>query len=501
MVYGKDYFMPIWHIGKRREALTGNSEVYKKQIARFLEKRGYYLKASSYVEATFADYILTKKGETREYWLEAKATTISLGDSSFLSQLGKYLVEYVKRTPANRFRMILACYNTRGSRLFEQVFDRFESEAINDIVIHIAKASELNERASLGKANPLDIRKFFEDTIVIIAHPFELQIAQEKITPSAPISPTLSDAEYASEVLSKFGNVEPLQESDLIYLNIFLLNIPKILYIGKTPYRSPKAIFNEKPHVSFPAFRLENGKLHSFNEMNTNSLLGKFVDLNSVAVVNVEEFDEDENNRHLVIRILNKWVRNECRNLGLWFDYRTRSYFFPKALNNDNPIAVVWTPKSRRSKRELTKPMKTNDRINYWVHRAVEIYAKKFWGNYYIQIRPRWLFSSDGRHLFEGEKADRLDRAFRKSIYNRNLNQLYDVLFWYRYIFSETDVFGNLRLHEFGEGSDKRLIRVVEQVNVESDRKPHVELEEEIEKFDKIELPEPSFAKTLDEFL
>jgi hypothetical protein len=59
--------MPIWHIGKRREALTGNSEVYKKILMRYLEKRGYYLKASSDIEATFADNILTKNNEEREY--------------------------------------------------------------------------------------------------------------------------------------------------------------------------------------------------------------------------------------------------------------------------------------------------------------------------------------------------------------------------------------------------------------------------------------------------
>jgi len=496
-----DDIMPIWHIGKRREALTGNSEVYKKQIVRYLEKRGYYLKASSDVEATFADCILIKKGETRESWLEAKATTISLRDSSFLSQLGKYLVGYVRRTPANRFGMILACYNIRDQRLFEQIFDRFESNAVNKIVTHIGKVSESNVRTSLGEANPSDIRKFFEDAIVIVANPSELQMAQDKITPPVPTTPTLSDAKYASEVLNKFGEVEPLQESDMICLDIFLLSIPEKLYIGETPYRSAKVIFREKPNVSFPAFRLEKGKLYSFNEMNKDSLLGNFVDLDSVVAVDNQEFDEDENNRRIVIRLLNMWIKNECRRLGLWFDDRTRSYFFPKRTDDDNPIAVVWIPRYKRSKRELTKPMKTNDKINYWVHRAAEISAKKVWENYYIQIRPRWLFSSDGKNLFWGERADRLDRAFRKSIYNRNLNQLYDVLFWYRYVFSETDVFGNLRLGDFAEGDDKRLIKVVEQVKVEADRKPQVELEEEIEKFDKIELQEPFSVKTLDEFL
>ena len=494
--------MPIWQIGKRREALTGNSEVYKKHIVRYLEKRGYYLKASSDVEATFADCILSKKDEVREYWLEAKATKISLGESSFLMQLGKYLAAYVIRTPTNRFKMILVCYNIRNLRLFEQIFEKFESEAIKKIINDIIEVSQSNVRAIINKANPEDIRKFFEDTTVIVANPSELQIAEEKITPSVPTTPTLSDAEYATEILNGFGDVKPLQASDIIRLNLFDLSVPKKLYIGKTPYRTPKSIYDEKPGVPFPAFHLENGKLYSFCEMNKDAFLGKFVDFDSVVAVDVEEFDKDENNMRIVIRILNRWIRNECRRVGLWFDKRTRSYFFPKKVNDDSPITVVWTPRSRRSKRELTKPMMTNGKINYWVHRAGEICARKFWGNYYIQIRPRWLFSSDGIYPFEGQRADRLDRAFRKSIYNRNLNQLYDVLFWYRCIFSETDVLGNLRLDNLTKARGKRLTKVVEQVKVESGRKPNVEVEEEVEKLDTIESQQVSvFVKTLDYFM
>lgn len=494
--------MPIWHIGKRREALAGNSEVYKKTIVRYLEKRGYYIKVSSDVEATFPDCVLTRKAELKEYWLEAKATTVSLGESAFLSQLGKYLAEYLIRTPANRFRMMLACYNIKNPTFFGQIFEKFDSEALTQIVSKIVEASELKVAGIIGEANPEDIKKFFEDAIVVVANPFELQMAEEKIAPSVPTTPTLSDAEYASMVLNRFGNIEPLETSDFIRLNLFRLRIPKKLFISESPYPRPKSMFDEMPNVPFPAFHLEKGKLFSFCEMTKDTLLGKFADLNSVTTVDVGEFDKDENNRRIVIRILNNWIKNKCRRFGLQFDKRTQSYFFPKKVEDDSPITVIWRPKSRRSRRELTKPMLTNDEINFWVHRAAEIFARKFWGEYYIQIRPRWIFSLDGKNLLEGTKVDRLDRAFRKSIYNRNLNQLYDALFWYRYIFSETNVFGDRRLDEIPRAKGKQLVRVLEQVRVESSRKPNVEVEEEVERFDKIEDQLVTFfEKSLDDFM
>jgi len=70
----------------------------------------------SYVEGTLADCVLSRKGEDREYWLEAKATTISLYEAKFASELGKYLVEYLIRSPQNRFRMILALHDYRRKR-------------------------------------------------------------------------------------------------------------------------------------------------------------------------------------------------------------------------------------------------------------------------------------------------------------------------------------------------------------------------------------------------
>lgn len=52
--------MPIYRMGTLREALTVNSELYKKKAIRYLDRRGYYVKS------TLADFILNKKGEDRD---------------------------------------------------------------------------------------------------------------------------------------------------------------------------------------------------------------------------------------------------------------------------------------------------------------------------------------------------------------------------------------------------------------------------------------------------
>ena len=111
--------MPFERLGKLRESLTINSEQYKKYVLRYLEARGYVVKATSDVEATFADAILTRKGENRDYWLEIKDTTVSLADSDFLAQLADYLAAYLSRNKEKRFKMILACDKVVNISLFE----------------------------------------------------------------------------------------------------------------------------------------------------------------------------------------------------------------------------------------------------------------------------------------------------------------------------------------------------------------------------------------------
>lgn len=479
--------MPLWRMGKLRESLTVSSEIYKKQVLNYLTGRHYYLKAGSDVEATFADSILTRKGETHEYWLEVKETEVSLGDSSFLSQLARYLAEYLSRTPDNRFRIILACYKIVNSSLFEKVYNRLEPEAINTLVEKMLEVTEPNVRTILTNAVSEDIKRFFEDTTVIEAGLKDLEIAQEKIKPTPPTKPSLPEAEYATKIMAEFGDISPLKGHDKIYLNLFRLDVPGKIHVGETLYRRADDIFAEMPGVSFPIFDLKDSQICSFDEYNEGNPLSSFVVPDSATSIDLATFIENGDNEHIVKKILNRWIKRKCRKVNLVFDLRTKTYYYPRNDEGDGCVTAKWKPRSKHSIRELTKPMENEGRINFWVHRGAVISAKTFWGGYYVQIRPRFLFSSDGMNLFEGGKADKLDRNFRKSIYGRNLNRMYDVLFWYRHVFPETENLGIASLDACLGFNTKQSIRVLEQVNVESEWKPNIDIAEEVEEFDKIE--------------
>jgi hypothetical protein len=487
-------------MGKLRESLTLSSEVYMKQVLNYLSGRHYYLKAGADVEATLADAILTRKGETREYWLEVKETAVSLGDSSFLSQLAKYLAEYLSRTAENRFRMILACYRIVNAPLFESVYNRLELEAISTLVEKMREVAEPNARAVLMDASSEDTKKFFEETIVIEASLKDLEIAQEKIKPTPPAQPSLPEAEYATKIMAEFGDISPLRGSDKIYLNLFCLEVPGRIYVGETLYRRADDIFSESPGISFPIFDLTGSRIYSFDDYKEGNPLSSFIIPDSVTSIDLATFITTRDNEQIIKKILNRWIRRRCRRAGLESDPRSGAYYYPRSDEGDGCVTARWKPRLKHSVRELTKPMENEGRINFWVHRGAVVSAKNFWGRYYVQIRPRFLFSSDGMNLLEGEKADKLDRNFRKSIYGRNLNRMYDVLFWYRHIFPETENLGTASLVTCLGFETKQSIRILEQINVESECRPNIDVAEEVEEFDKIDSI-VSQVRTLEDYM
>ena len=115
--------MPITNIGKQSEALTGSTEFYKKKLIEYLEvSRGLIPKMDSHIEGTLTDHILSDKNGKTEYWLEAKAETVSLGDADFVAELAKYLSAYLNKSPQNRFKMIIGVQDYRKKEYFAKIY-------------------------------------------------------------------------------------------------------------------------------------------------------------------------------------------------------------------------------------------------------------------------------------------------------------------------------------------------------------------------------------------
>ena len=78
-----------------------------------------------------------------------------------------------------------------------------------------------------------------------------------------------------------------------------------------------------------------------------------------------------------------------------------------------------------------------------------------YWDRWFLELRPRKEYSSDGIHLYEGDTKSAIDNKFRNPIFNRSSNRLSSIKFW-RYYLLESEFVGAenekwLRNFRFGD--------------------------------------------------
>lgn len=476
--------MSVWNIGKRVEALTLNSETYKDDIVRYLKARDFYLIADSKVEAIDPDCILRHKFESRETWLEVKATSVSINEKDFLKQLKKYILEYLKRSEKNKFRYMLATYELVNPKEFFEIFRDLNTEKIDLLLKKLLSLSDNKEKELLeNKLN--ELVHFFEESILIIGRPEDIKLAEEKIIKHIPLKPELSEVEYAEKIKNNYGNVELTEGIHNLYSNLFYLEITNNLYRAKTFYRKVKIIFDTHPDTFYPAFNFEEESdgnfIYTFENLYKDNLFLNIIDINSIETIKIKDINYIHY-EYIIIKTLNRVIKDICYKKGLFLDNRTKCFYYPKKIDNMNPIILKWRPKNNLVSREVTKPyIRKNGNLYYWAHRAANISVKKYLDEYYVQISPRWLFSNDGINILEGKKADRLDRKYRKSNYNRNPHKLNDVFFWFRTLFADIDARGIKLITNYFENNIYDYFKIKDVVKTTIDKKPDVEYIEEID--------------------
>lgn len=492
--------MPIINLGKQREALVGSAEFYKKKVIEYLEAKGYYPKMDSFVEGTLADCILSRKNEESEYWLESKAMIVSLGDARFVSELGKYLTAYLVRSPEKRFKMKLAVQGYRKADLFRKLYERFDESAIKQLLQSMLDVMDETDKKVIRDADPKEIKKFFEDTEVIrAATTQDLQDAIEQIYPKPPVKPKLTDAKYASDILERYQTNQPIEGEDVLSANLFVLKLPPTIYIAETPYNSEQEIARDSPELLLPPIRVVGGKTYSFNEITPKSSLGVALKLNFAAKVDVSGWVVSEENRNIALYLLYRWIEELTEKKGLSYDSRTERYYFSEYTLRQFAKTIRWKSQ-RMNTRDVITPVKREDgRVYYYAHRAVKCLIRNLWGEFFIQLIPGWVFTGDCYTPYPGSISDILDRAYRKSVFTRNKNQLNDVLSWSKFLFAEGVAPIEGYLNPQTRNKSLALIQVSEQLTALAHSKPNVsddEGEEETETVSADQLLDSFFEDT-----
>jgi len=101
--------MTIHSIGKTRESLNWSSENYKDAIREYLDTEGYSQISDSFIEGDLSDMVFINPSLSvgEKTLVESKATSISSADEKLALEVVKYLVEWLKLDPQERFKFFI----------------------------------------------------------------------------------------------------------------------------------------------------------------------------------------------------------------------------------------------------------------------------------------------------------------------------------------------------------------------------------------------------------
>jgi hypothetical protein len=177
-----------------------------------------------------------------------------------------------------------------------------------------------------------------------------------------------------------------------------------------------------------PAFRMYENRIITFHDLEApDNVFSAIVDDSEINPVLTIEFLGDEDERALVVSLLNMAVDRHMARIGLTIDETKQGrFFFPP--ENGGVRVVSWIPTKRRVSRTVAKPCIKDNQTLFWIHMGAYLRMIFIGNRFYIKIKPTWVITEDGNKVRGGPKVGRVVMKWTGP--ERNLQILYHVRFW-----------------------------------------------------------------------
>ncbi len=431
--------MTLIRLGKTREATIFSAEQYKAAVRKYMESLGYAQTTDSFMEGHLADMIFVPVSErpgSKEVWLEAKATKLSLSDRSFMDEICSYLLQWTLRTPASRFRLMVFVETLSNPFKWEKVWGNELSETQIREWLGQGLDSILS-RPGLTEVAKKDVIAFFAETEVVEGATQELtEIAEKRNRVGSSALETRQNAQRLLEAVNE--RARPVAKKSTLLANLIVVRLPttfRKLDIQESSTVGIKTVLQAQPHS--PCAIMGNNKLLTLDldsiSADFQGLLpgdSELLDLSEVQKVYPNALAEIVNRallsmmRPLGVRKYKKWyyflARQEVRS-GLTKNIET---------SNEASLQVARPFFTEKGDQSMDKP-----KLNFVFHQGFGARFKPLWNHHFIELRLKRLYSSEGATIIEGAEASRIDSHFRSSIFNRaetqenKLTKLADFLF------------------------------------------------------------------------
>ena len=179
-----------------------------------------------------------------------------------------------------------------------------------------------------------------------------------------------------------------------------------------------------------PAFRLFEDKIVTFHDLeDPDGPFSTIIDTQEIQQDATSDWMQDEDDRRILVSLLNMGVTRQLINLDLVHDEEKQGRFFFPPRTDGSQNVIEWRPFKRKMSREVAGPRFDNDgNVTFWRHLAAYIKLIILANNFFLQIRPTWVFTEDGIIVKRGPNLTRLVNRWTNP--ERNIHVMYHVRFW-----------------------------------------------------------------------
>lgn len=436
--------MTIHSIGKTRESLNWSSESYKEAIREYLDTEGYSQISDSFIEGDLADMVFINPSLAvgERTLVESKATTISSADEKLALEVVKYLVEWLKLDPQDRFKFFIFAKGITKKVDFKKYYGSdCSKKSVQSLIGKVQDKLDENGQAILEAADFKDVFNFFRK--------IEIWEASYEVLKAAAASKRkyskLSLEGYAKNLITEVSRRgQPIQKKTTLISNLVELNPPTVYYGVRLRYNDNRSIYRHYDELGkqIPPFLVgKDDLIYTFHNLKTDN---PFADSATGEPIEIE-LDETEN-KQFIVWLINQHFKRLFFLKGIRRAPDSNIFFFEPSKDESGKLEKRVCINQHGKEKEVTIPYYKGEEdqkktLNFVFHHAVEASVKMYWDQWFLELRPRKEYSSDGIHLYEGDTKSAIDNKFRNPIFNRSSNRLSSIRFW-RYYLLESEFEG-----------------------------------------------------------
>jgi hypothetical protein len=417
-------------LGKTRESTMLRAEEYKTAIRDYMESQGYAQTTDSSIEGHLPDMVfvpLAGKSWPKTIWVESKAQKLSLADRAFVEEVVGYLRRWLTLPRESRFKLMVFARDLQGVSKWNQVWGEGISKSNT---MEWMKGSKLGREVASNYSSDLIVAFFSESDVVQADIP--ALTAGTKARESVGLAAMETRRRAVEENESMQKRSRPLSRRSVLMGNLLRFGPPLNYAILDVDALSRDDLWNLLRETRVPYSYPEKGVVLTIDFPNVAE---HFESAHPKKMESAQIEDAQSRFPWAFSVLMNDALGKKVlqRRIRPWKGW----YYFLADLETEEGVPRIIETPSRKTM-QVAKPLfdQESGKLNFVFHQGFRMKYRKLWGDHFVSLGLRRVYTSEGITVVEGDSTSRIDRYFRRSDWNRSETQQAKVSKLAEYLFS-----------------------------------------------------------------